>query len=222
VNPAQPSLDPLKVPNLTPQSARILSMMGVRYLMTDVRDPRPPRSFRRVYRGRSEAVWDNTGAMPRAYVARSVERVDSPQGALAALRADGFNPNATTVLEQSGRPRPATGSVRFVHDDAEDVELEATLDRPGVVVLSDTWSDGWGVTVDGHDATPIRANYLYRAVGVPAGRHTIGWHYRPAAYTAGVAISALSALALLAAAVMFGRRARLRSRARSGAVPTPR
>jgi vacuolar-type H+-ATPase catalytic subunit A/Vma1 len=58
---------------------------------------------------------------------------------------------------------------------------------------------GWKASVDG-DAQPIqRANYLFRAVRVPAGRHTVRFRYQPTSFRAGAAISlaALTGILLL-------------------------
>lgn len=218
LNPDQQALERFKVQNLTPQGANALSLMAVRFVMNDVRDPRPPRQFKEVYRGPSEVVWRNTRALPRAYVARSAQWARSPAQVLSLLQSPSFDPRRTTVLEGARTgPRPARGRVQIVRDEPESVELAATLDRPGFVVLSDSYAHGWHATVDGRDADPVRANYLYRAVRVPAGRHRIQWRYQPAALTAGVVVSLLS-VAILAALALLSLRRRRHARPRSESI----
>ena len=34
------------------------------------------------------------------------------------------------------------------------------------------------MTIDGVEAKPLRADYILRAVEMPAGKHTIEWRYR--------------------------------------------
>jgi hypothetical protein len=54
---------------------------------------------------------------------------------------------------------------------------------------------------------PIRhANWLARAVPVPAGRHEVIFSFVPLGFHGGLAISALTALGCLAAAVVLRRR----------------
>jgi uncharacterized membrane protein YfhO len=68
---------------------------------------------------------------------------------------------------------------------------------------------GWKVTVDGKPARALTADYMLRAVVVPAGRHAIVWEYLDPAFERGRAISLLAAalIALLfAGSWLAGRR----------------
>jgi hypothetical protein len=75
------------------------------------------------------------------------------------------------------------------------VLAEIDAPRAGWLVLLDQDYPGWRVLVDGQPASAARAFGLYRAVEVPAGRHTIAWDYRPASFAIGLAL-ALPALAI--------------------------
>ena len=49
----------------------------------------------------------------------------------------------------------------------------------GFVVFSEIFTqEGWRAYIDGEEVTPIRADYILRALEVPAGEHTVEWHYR--------------------------------------------
>jgi uncharacterized membrane protein YfhO len=80
---------------------------------------------------------------------------------------------------------------------------------PAVLVLTQMDAPGWKVTIDGRAAPPLRANGLFRAVAIPAGRHQIVWSYRPASVMAGAALSAM-ALLFLAGQLVYVRLTRRR------------
>ena len=104
----------------------------------------------------------------------------------------------------AGAPEPA--DARIIEDGANDVTLEAALPAEGFVVLRDSFDPSWRATVDGAPAQVVRANGLYRAVRVPAGRHVIRFRYRPLALGVGLTISGMTALALGIVCTVFPRR----------------
>lgn len=71
----------------------------------------------------------------------------------------------------------------------------------GVVVFSEIFADGWSVTIDGEPATPLRANYVLRAVVVPAGDHEIVWSYAPKNFKTVAAVTTTSSLLLILGAL---------------------
>ncbi|MEQ1670022.1 MAG: hypothetical protein ABL893_04105, partial [Hyphomicrobium sp.] len=103
---------------------------------------------------------------------------DSVRGDFNAISASGQWPNAnpeeTIVLEAepSGRGRKP-GEVRITAYHNTHVTLEADSPDGGFVVLNDIWQPWWFAAIDGADVPMLRANVLFRAVEVPAGRHTI-------------------------------------------------
>jgi hypothetical protein len=99
------------------------------------------------------------------------------------------------------RPR-ASEAVTFVRNEPQRVELEASLDSPGLVVLADVFYPGWTLTIDGRPAPIYRANRLMRAAAVPSGKHRLVYSYEPRSFRVGgtVTLVALPLFALLAVA----------------------
>ena len=125
---------------------------------------------------------------PRAFL---VDGVRVGDGA-AALLDPSFEP-ARDVLLPEGESR-AAGSVAAggatitrVRCNAVTVEVQAAV--PAHLVLVDVFDPGWRATVDGAAAGVARANVAFRAVAVPAGRHTVEWSYLPRGLLAGALVS---------------------------------
>jgi hypothetical protein len=60
-----------------------------------------------------------------------------------------------------------------------EVEVAVDTPRPGFLVLNDVWHPWWFGTVDGMPAEIHRANVLFRAIEVPAGRHVVRFEFKP-------------------------------------------
>jgi uncharacterized membrane protein YfhO len=122
-------------------------------------------------------------------------------------------PGATAAAATRG---PDGGRVRMVELFADRARFEVDLDGPGFVVSVDAWAPGWRAFVDGDPAEVLRANAVFRAVAVPAGRHVVEMVYRPWTALVGLTLSAAAAVVLATlGAVVFLRRRRNRA-------PSPR
>jgi hypothetical protein len=59
------------------------------------------------------------------------------------------------------------------------LRYESQSEGKSLIVFSEIFTrEGWTVKIDGQQAKPLRADYILRAVEVPAGEHTIEWSYR--------------------------------------------
>jgi hypothetical protein len=97
-----------------------------------------------------------------------------------------------------------TESVTITRYEPQRVELAATLERPGLVVLADVYYPGWKLTIDGMPAPIYRTNRMMRGAAVTAGRHTLVYTYDPASFRIGGMLS-IAGLLVLAALVPWAR-----------------
>lgn len=69
---------------------------------------------------------------------------------------------------------------------------------PQTVVFSEIYyKDGWNAYVDGKETPYFRANYILRAIQMPAGKHTIEFRFEPKMYAVGERIAMAGSLALI-------------------------
>jgi hypothetical protein len=112
-------------------------------------------------------------------------------------------------------PRPPAGwSVAGTVEALEQNSLALAIraPRPGIVVVNETFYPGWKATLNGEDARLFQVNHMFRGLLVPAGEHRIEMVYRPGKVLFGLAVFALTILALIVAGV----RQRVRRRRAAG------
>jgi hypothetical protein len=217
-NPEQINWISFSIPVLGSASLRVMSALGVRYVVSAAgtrltKGPDPAfGALHVVYRGRDAVVLGNDGAAPRALVPSVVRSAPPGAATRAAMVAPGFDPRRLVVVER-GQPglrgvSGAHGTVAITGERNARVTLRASLDRRGLVVLNDDFTEGWSVRVDGRPARALHVDAVMRGVVVGPGRHEVVWSYAVPGMRAGAALSALALAGLLGAAVALGLRRR--------------
>jgi hypothetical protein len=127
-------------------------------------------------------------SLPRAMVYYQAVAVKDRDQALSIWSDPNFPALRTILLETEKVPASQQAS-SFMSEPAqiqsyqnEKVVIEANAKRDGWLLLLDTFYPGWKATVDGRPVEICRANRYFRAVQLPAGKHTIIFSYRPASF----------------------------------------
>jgi hypothetical protein len=177
-------------------------LLSVRYLIAR-RDAPLDAKFGRVFEGADGlAVFENTRALPRAFVAPRAEALPEPEAA-ARLRDPAFDPRALLLLDPGTAVAPtgAGGTVdRFGSVGPNAVEARLSGVSGGWLVVTNVDYPGWRATVDGRDAPVQRAYGLFQAVELPPGATVARFDFQPRLWKLAVALTALSWLGVAAAA----------------------
>lgn len=204
------------------QAIGLLRSLGVRFVMVPHEGGAwlATVGLTRVFGSPGADVWEDDGALPRAYIARRIEHAPANQ-MLSRLADPGVAAGHAAVLERDEEgdgvtAGPAAGEITVVPSTATRVELDVRVDAPALLVLLDAWSPDWRATVDGRAVRVRRANLLGRAVELAAGRHVVVFTFAPLAFWLGAVVSLATLLGAILVAVTYARRARL------GAGPTAR
>jgi len=164
-----------------------------------------------------QKLYDRVRALSRAHLVGQSQVLDD-DAAAAYLGSRAFSPRQSVLLapsataeaiDNAGSPLQLLSEVSLQPDDPESVTIQVSTGGDSYLVLSDSWYPGWVATLDGVEVPIERANILFRAVRVPAGRHTVAFRYTPRSVQFGVVISSASMLltsVLLCAPMIWERR----------------
>lgn len=181
-----------------------LQMLGIanaKYIITEW-DLSGNPDLTPVFEGEQQRIFEYARARPRAFTVHQVEVITNETEILNRLADASFNPATTIILEeQPVTPLPATlpttpSDVEIVTHKHNRVVVEADMAANGLLFLSDVYYPGWHAYVDGAPAHIYRANYLFRAVELPPGQHTVEFHYKPFFFRVGAAISLLAVVVI--------------------------
>jgi hypothetical protein len=180
----------------------------------------------------SHALVEMKDYLAKATLVPHAEFFTADEALLKRLRDPAWNPRESVLLNPGHKlPRLSEKADGAPDPDKIDlktytptvIEIEAKSAQGGYVLINDQYDPDWQVQVNGHGAELLRADYIMRAVQVPAGDSTVTMHYVAHYHVAGLNPSAetvnnLSDGAMLAAWLIAGL-VLLRSRARESVVP---
>jgi uncharacterized membrane protein YfhO len=88
---------------------------------------------------------------------------------------------------------------------SHEIAIQTQSSGDGFLVLTDSYYPGWKAFVDGKEQTILRADRLFRALPLKAGRHQVQFIYTPASFKIGL-ISFVISFACLCAWLFIKRR----------------
>ena len=147
------------------------------------------------------AIYLRLNAQPRIRWASSSSVVTDQAQRVALLASGSVGANDVVLSKPGPAASGAPGTVDVTDDGADQVSTTVDASGSGYLVVADSDQVGWKATVDGKSAELRDADQGVVAVQVPAGKHVVTLTYDPPRWTLGLAVSALSAVGLIAAVV---------------------
>jgi hypothetical protein len=174
-------------------------LLNVRYRLVPASTP----DSGPVYQDSLWKVYENPGAMPRAWVVHETAVEPSVEGALARLEKPGFDSWRTAVVDKPATLEPqvegAGENATFSAVEPNRLELRVHTQSRGMLVLSEMFYPGWRATVNGRPAGIYRADAGLRGIIVPAGDSRITLDYTPWSIYLGGLVTLGAFLGILAA-----------------------
>jgi hypothetical protein len=191
-----------------------LGLLNVVYIVQYGEYGNPPPFLRLVFRrpaflsngptGRDtvyQCVYANLAALPRATLVGGYAVVQPPRAIVDSVSSAARDMADFTYLEQDPHLQlgpVAGGQVRITSYRLNDVTLEVETPGPALLRLADAWYPDWTARVDGRPTPVLKADYLLRAVQVPAGRHQVVFRFESPAVRRGLLVSLISLVVVLA------------------------
>jgi len=153
----------------------------------------------------------NPAAAGNAWFVEDVRYVDSANEEIDALT--GLEPLRTAIIHDEfksymgGLDPSKAGSIKLTEYSPIELTYSSNSNSEQLAVFSEVWYGpdlGWQAYIDDQPVDHIRANYLLRAMKVPAGQHTIKFKFDPQSYKTGGTISLISSILLLLIAAFAG------------------
>lgn len=151
-----------------------------------------------------EIVQENPTANGNAWFVQNVKIVPDANTAILAL--DSLNTQQTAIVNTEFKgelatkifPLDSSAQINLIAHRPQYLKYKSKSSREQLAVFSEVYYPwGWNAYLDGKPVSHFRADYLLRAMLVPAGEHTIEFKFEPQVIATGSAISLASNIILV-------------------------
>jgi len=176
-----------KFPNCLP----VLNMLNTKYIIGGNQD------------GQAPAVQQNPMALGNVWFVKQIKYTQTPKEEMDALT--NFDPKDTVVTNiafknilKADFSFDSTATIKLISNTNDIVTYTSSAATPQLAVFSEIYyKDGWNVYVDGVKADYAKANYVLRAMMVPAGNHNIVFKFEPSSHAIGWTITNIASTLLV-------------------------
>ncbi len=183
-------------------SLNVLNMLNAKYIILPGQQPQSPQQ-----QPSGPVVQQNPDALGNAWFVKTIQVVPDADAEIAAVQK--LNPRDTAVVDKrfaeqlKGLPailNPTGASIRLTKYEGDRLTYESNAPTEQVAVFSEIYYRGdtdWQFFVDGKPTPHFRANYVLRAMRVPAGSHKIECRFEPPVVATGNLIDLISNILLI-------------------------
>lgn len=192
-------------------TSELLDLVNTKYYLTlkDEKDPNPkgkipdrfdPNRFVVGFEDKTTVVLESKTALPRAFIVYDWEVISDGDKILDRLLS-GYPFADKIILEEEPSIKPSAVAkqprVETVFYEENESVYSVETEKDGMLFVSDSYYPGWNAYLNGTLTKIYRANYNFRAVPIPPGKHTVRFVYEPESFRKGIYYSAISLLFLI-------------------------
>jgi len=184
---------------------QLINLTNVKYIIASVEPEGLPRGqLKEVYHNSSVRIYEYLSYLPRAYVVHQAKTINDDAQILEMLTSSTFDPRSQIIIEElppAGLPGNVPSSndrVQITQYQPQMLSIQVELAENGFLFLSDAYYPGWQAFVNGGETKIYRANYAFRAIYLPKGKHQVQFIYTPAGFKLGLAVTITGLILTLA------------------------
>ena len=149
-------------------------------------------------------VIENTNACGNAWFVKDVKMVESADAEITSIKS--FSPKTTAFVDKvfakdidSFKPKyDSSAKIEMTFYSPNDLKYTSSASSDQFAVFSEIYyAQGWDAYIDGKLTPHVRADFVLRAMKIPAGQHQVEFKFEPKAYYSGEKIALAGSILLI-------------------------
>lgn len=195
--------------NSEKRRVRLLDILGVKQIFYKNSDLVDLTTQKNVFWNNNDwSITDNTSALSRVYLVNNYEIIADKEKILSRLFNPQLNISDTVILEKhlnnyKNTQKQYSNKINEINFGENKVNIEYHSQASSILVLTDNYYPGWKAYVDGKETEIYRANYTFRAIELPKGKHIVKFLYEPESFRIGAILSGSSLFLYLSFCIIY-------------------
>jgi hypothetical protein len=186
---------------------KTLNTLGVSYIIDRTENGSTEKNFPESkypveYEKGGWKLYKNSAAAKRIFLTSDYQIYHSNQEFEKMFFSESFDPSQTILLEKrpnfaAQKNNSTTDKITNINYKAEEITITVETNMQKMLFLSDTYYPGWKAYVDKQETQIFKADYTFRAIVVPKGKHQIIFRYEPLSFYYGYKVTLFSLIILI-------------------------
>lgn len=173
---------------ITPHNydSKIIDLLGVKYVLSlsELKSPK----LTKVFQEGQTIVYENKKAFSRTFFVENLINAQTKEEAIRFMFNKNFKLDKEAVVEYTEHdslganrnppPRWTIGRATVIKYSENKVVIKTDNKGKGFLVLTDVFYPTWRATIDSISTKIYRANYNFRGIFVPEGKHTVEFYIK--------------------------------------------
>lgn len=158
------------------------------------------RRFMSAFEDKTVTVLESKNTLPRAFMVYDWEVISEDNQILDRLLDPKFSVKDKIILEEEPPLSRgiSQGTVTYLTYKEQESSIQVETNSSGLLFISDSFYPGWRAYVDDVETKIYRADFAFRGIVVPKGKHMVKMVYQPDSFYNGLKISIATLFILVA------------------------
>lgn len=150
-------------------TSKFFDLLGVKYILSldEVKSPK----YKLVFEEGQTKIYENLNYLPRAFFAQNTYFENDKQKIFNRMFQMDFDPGIDVVISGTKESMLSKGTTKITSYKENEILID--VNGQGYLILTDPYYPIWHAEIDGKETEIFPADYVFRGIVVPPGRHQI-------------------------------------------------
>lgn len=191
---------------ITPQviDSPITNLINVKYLLSfdEIKSP----DFIKVLEEGETKLYLNTKALPRAFFASEVKKVNNENEEVATLIDKTTDPRIITSQTFYFQKQKINATANIENYTDQSISIKTNSNKTAPLIVTNPFYPGWNAYIDGKKTNIQKVDFMFQSIIVSEGEHLVKFKFEPKSFYNGLIISAIGLILTIITAQIIWKR----------------